>query len=89
MFAGSLSWGRGSVAERHQRESYFALRIDIEQAIHCVVNEAAHHFGSQAQRGADGQQVGEQGAIVPAEVAVGAVLILPCIAPVGAGADDS
>ena len=79
---------RGGVAERHKRESYLALRIDVEQAIHRLVNESAHYFGGQAEGGADGQQVGEQGAVVPAEVAVGAVLILPGVAPVGGGADD-
>src|ERR1700682_60836 len=76
------------MAERHERESHLALRIYIEQAIHGVVYESAYYFCRQAQRGADGQKVGEQGAVVPAEVAVGTVLILPGVAPVGGGADD-
>ena len=36
-----LSGRRGGVAEWHQRESDLALRIDIEQAIHRIVNEAS------------------------------------------------
>ena len=76
------------MAERHQGKSHLALSIDIEQGIDRVVHKTAHHFGRQTQRRGDGQQVGEQGAVVPAEMAVGAVLILPGVAPVRASADD-
>ena len=80
--------GVGGAAERHKRKTHLALGIDVEQAIHGVVYESADYLGGQAQRSADGQEVGQQGAVVPAEVAVGAVLILPGVAPVGGGADD-
>src|ERR1700680_4800265 len=79
---------RGDVAERHKREHDLALRIDIEERIYLVVHKTAYYLGGQTLRGADGQEVGEERAVVPTEVAVGAVLILPGIAPVSTGADD-
>ena len=45
-------------------------------------------FAGKPKRRGDSQQVGEQSAVIPAEMAVGAVLILPGVAPVGGGADD-
>ncbi len=62
--------------------------IDIQKAIDAGVHEAANHAGWQTQASGDGEQVGEQRAVVPAEMAVGAGLILPSVAPVGAGAND-
>ena len=76
------------MTEGHQGKSYLALWVDVKEPIYGVVYESADYFGQQAQRGANGQQVGEQSAVVPAEVAVGAVLILPGVAPVSGGADD-
>ncbi len=76
------------MADWHQGECHFALRIEVEQAVHRVVDESANYLRGQSQRSANCQQVGEQRAIVPSEMAVGAVLILPCVAPVGGGADD-
>ena len=78
----------GGMAEGYEGKSHLALRIDVEQAIHGVIDESANHFGREAQGRADRQKVAEKGAVVPAEVAVGAVLILPGVAPVGGGADD-
>ena len=48
MAAGGCAGSCGGVAERHQRESYLALGIDVEQAIHGVVYESADYFGGQA-----------------------------------------
>ena len=78
----------GGAAQGDKRKNYLALGIHVEQAIHGVVYESADYLGGQAERSADGQEIGQQGAVVPAEVAVGAVLILPGVAPVGGGADD-
>ena len=76
------------VSEGHKREGYFSLRIYIEQTVHGTVCKATDYFGRQAQGSSDGEQVSQQGAIVPSEVAVGAVLILPGVTPVCGGADD-
>lgn len=76
------------MTERHQRESDFAQGIDIEQAVHCIVDETAYYFCRQTQGSGDRQQIGEQSAVIPAEMAVGAVLIFPGVAPVSGGAHD-
>ena len=64
------------------------MGIDIEQLIHFRVDETGDHLGRKTQCGRNREQVREQRAVVPAEMAVGAALILPGVAPVCAGADD-
>ncbi len=78
----------GGVTESYKGEGHFTLGIDIQQAVHVGVHEAAHDPGGQTQGGGDGEQVGEERPVVPAEMAVGAGLIFPGVAPVGAGAND-
>src|SRR5258708_10071670 len=73
----------------YKGEGYFRLGIDIQQMIHVGVDEAAYDRGRQTQGSGDGEKVGEHSPVVPAEVAVGARLILPGIAPVSACANDS
>ena len=75
------------MAEGHQRKSYLPLSIDIQQAVHGSVHKSARYLGWQAEGCGDGDEVGEQRAVVPAEVAIGAFLIFPGIAPVGTRAD--
>src|SRR5579863_6513273 len=76
------------MAEGDHGKGHFALRIDIEQVVHRIVDKATHDLGGQPQCSGYGQQVREQGAVVPAKMAIGTVLILPGIAPIGASADD-
>src|SRR3984893_14374600 len=76
------------MTQRHQRDGELAVGIDIQQAVSRRVHKPAHYLDRQAQGGGDGQEVGEHSAVVPAKMAVGAGLILPGIAPVGASADD-
>ncbi len=76
------------MAEGDKGEGHFALGIDVQQTIDAGVHEAAHHFGWQTEGGGDGEQVGEESAIVPPEMTVRAGLILPGIAPISAGAND-
>src|SRR5437899_418819 len=76
------------MTQGHQREGHLTLGIYIEQAVYRRVHKTADYLGGQAQGGGDGQQVGQQRAVVPAEMAIGAGLIRPGIAPVGAGAAD-
>ena len=78
----------GGVTKRHQGKSHLALDIDIEQSVNGIIHKTADNFGRQPQRRADRQQVGEQRAVVPAEVAIGAVLIFPGVPPVCSSADD-
>ena len=40
------------------------------------IDKTTNHFGGQALRRGDSQQVGQQRAVVPAEMPVGAVLII-------------
>ena len=77
------------VAEGREGQGHFTLGIYIQKAIDASVREAAYQPGWQTQGGGDGEQVREQSAVVPAEMAVAARLIFPSIAPVGAGANDS
>src|SRR5205823_11030128 len=81
-------WTRRVVADSRQRTRHLALSINIQQAVDGRVHKAAYNFRRKTQCSGDGQQAGEQGAVVPSEMAIGAVLIFPSIAPVGAGADD-
>src|SRR5713101_48912 len=83
-------WRRksGSVTESYKGEGHFTLGIDIQQAVHVGVHEAAHDLGGQTQGGGDGEQVGKERPVVPAEMTVSAGLIFPSVAPVGAGAND-
>src|SRR4051812_42025199 len=74
--------------DRDQRKCHLALGIDVEHPIYFGVHKAAHDSGRKIERCAHGQQVGEQCAVVPAKVAVGACLILPGVTPVGSSADD-
>ena len=76
------------MAEGDQGESHFTPGIHIQKSIDAAVEETAHHPGWQSQRGGDGQQVREQRAVVPAEMSIGAGLILPGVAPVSASAND-
>ena len=76
------------MAKGDQRKGHLALGIYIQQAVYRGVHKPADYLGGQAQGGGDGQQVGQQSAVVPAKMAIGAGLILPGIAPVGGGADD-
>src|SRR6266852_7052094 len=78
----------GGVAKSYKREGHFTLGIDVQQAIHAGVDEAAHDPGRQTEGGGNSEQVGEESAVVPAEMAVGAGLIFPGVAPAGAGAND-
>ena len=83
-------WRResGDVAEIYQGEGDFTLGINIQKAIDASIDEAANHPGWQTQGGGDGQLVREESAVVPAEMAIAAGLILPGVAPVDAGAND-
>src|SRR4029077_15874979 len=76
------------MTQGHEREGHLALGVYIQQAVYRRVHKPAHYFGGQAQGGGDGQPVREPRGVVPAKMAIGAGLILPGIAPVGAGADD-
>src|SRR5258708_17796638 len=75
------------VTESYKGEGHFTLGIDIQQMIHVGVDEAAYDLGRQTQGSGDGEKVGEHSPVVPAEVAVGARLILPRLAPVSACAN--
>jgi len=84
-------WRRESrdVAEGYEGESHLTMGIDVQQAIDTGIHKAAHHTGRQTEGAGNGEQVGEQSAVVPAEMTVGAGLIFPGVAPVGAGANDT
>src|SRR5438270_7574902 len=75
-------WKRRVVADSRQRKRHLALSINIQQAVDGRVHKAAYNFRRKTQCSGDGQQAGEQGAVVPSEMAIGAVLIFPSIAPV-------
>src|SRR5258708_30814578 len=77
------------VTESYKGEGHFTLGIDIQQMIYVGVDEAAYDLGRQTQGSGDGEKVGEHSPVVPAEVAVGARLILPGISPVSACAIHS
>ncbi len=71
----------------HERECHLALGIYIKQAVDAGVHEPAHHPRGQSEGRGNSEHVGEQRAVVPAEMAVGPRLILPGVAPVSAGAN--
>ena len=61
----SRSWQRIEKAQRHQRKRDLAARIYIEKPVHRVIDKTTNHFGGQALRRGDSQQVGQQRADIP------------------------
>src|SRR5207244_2432793 len=77
------------VAKGHERKDHLALRINVQQAIDLRILEAANDLCRQSQGCRDREKIGQHSAVVPAEMAIGARLIFPSIAPVDAGAGDN
>ena len=76
------------MSKGRNRKGRFLERVDIEQRVDLVVDEAGEKLGGKTERSADRQQVCETGAVVPAEVAIGSRAIFPRVAPIGARADN-
>src|SRR5580692_3003446 len=76
------------MAEGYHRKGYLAVRMDIQQPVHVCVHESADHLGRYAKSCADGQQIGQESAVIPAKVTISTGLIFPRIAPVRAGRND-
>ena len=79
---------RRAAPEREQAERHLALGVEVEQAVQLVVDEAEHDARGQIDGGGCCEEVGEQRAVVPEAVAVGARLVLPGVAPERARASD-
>ena len=47
------------MAEGHEGEGHLTLRIDVQEAVHIRVHEAAHDPGRQTQGGRNGKQIGK------------------------------
>ncbi len=76
------------MAECDHRECHFTFGIDIEQAVHLRVHESANHLGRHSKSRGHGQQIAQESAVIPTEMTIGASLVFPSVAPVGAGAND-
>ena len=76
-----------NVSYSDQRERYFAFCFEVEQTVHFRIQKTADYLRREAQGCAQGQQIGENGAVVPPKMPVGSRLILPSIAPISSGAD--
>src|SRR5260370_12753045 len=76
------------MAERDDGKCPCAFGIDIEQAVHLRVHESTDHLARHSKSRGDGEQIAQEGAVIPTEMPVGANLIFPSVAPVRAGAKD-
>src|SRR3989454_1651997 len=78
----------GFVPDHDQLESDLARRIEAQQTVHLAVRESRQHARGEPEAAGDGEEVGEHRPGVPEEVAVGARLVLPGVAPVDPGEQD-
>src|SRR5213593_277197 len=78
----------GFVPDHDQLESDLARRIEAQQTVRLAVHESRQHARSEPETAGDGEEVGEHRPGVPEEVAVGARLVLPGVAPVDPGEQD-
>ena len=88
---GNLRWaGRGRLLmpDRNQREYHLTFGVEAEQFINLRVDKPGQNLGRKIRGFGYRQKIGQDGAIIPAEVAIGAGAVFPGVAPVGAGAND-
>src|SRR2546426_5371152 len=79
---------RGFAANHDQLERDLASRVEPQQTVDLAVHESRQHARGEAEAAGDGEEVGEHRPGVPEEVAVGARLVLPSVAPVDSGEQD-
>src|SRR6266511_2718749 len=76
------------VPDHDQLESDLARRIEPQQTVDLAVHESRQHARGEPEAAGDGEEVSEHRPGVPEEVAVGARLVLPGVAPVDPGEQD-
>src|SRR3989475_11700104 len=79
---------RGFAANHDQLERDLASRVEPQQTVDLAVHESRQHARGELEAAGDGEEVGEHRPGVPEEVAVGARLVLPGVAPVDPGEQD-
>jgi len=72
----------------YEAQGNLTPRIEIQQAVHLGVHEPEHDLGRQPRSCRNGQQICQQGAAVPTEMAIGAGLVFPGVSPIRSRADD-
>ncbi len=73
---------------RNQRECHFTFGVEAEQLVDLRVDEPGHNPGRKFRGLRYRHKIGEDGAVVPSEMAIGAGAIFPRVAPVRSGTDD-
>src|SRR5215472_7535841 len=73
---------------RYEAPGDLAPRVEIKQVIHSRVHEPQHDLGWLPGSPGNGQDVSQQGAVVPAKMAIRTRLVLPRVPPVRSSTDD-
>src|SRR5215211_7126841 len=74
-------------AQGHETHRCLSLAVDVEQGVDLVIGKSEHDPRGKSRIGGYRQKVGERGPRVPVDVAIGAGLIAPGVAPEGARPD--
>src|SRR5215217_7411561 len=74
-------------AQGHETHRCLSLAVDVEQGVDLVIGKSEHDPRGKSRIGGYRQQVGERGRRIPVDVAIGAGLVAPGVAPEGARPD--
>ena len=76
------------VSDRNNGERHFAIGVETQQGVYLRVDEPGDDVRGKFQRVCDCEQVGEDRAIVPAEMTISAGAVFPGVPPICARAND-